>query len=66
MAAAYALVNDKEHMYSRLNAAIKEKVLYKFDIVEWPVFEKYAKEEKFKKIADVKDLMDFEKKIENF
>lgn len=66
LAAAYALVNDREHMYSCLNAAIKEKVLYKFDIVEWPVFEKYAKEEKFKKIADVKDLMDFEKKIENF
>ena len=53
-------------MYSSLNAAIKEKVLYKFDIAEWPVFEKYAKEDKFKKIADVKNLMDFEKKIENF
>jgi hypothetical protein len=66
LAAAYALVNDRDRMYSSLNTAIKEKVLYKFDIVGWPVFEKYVNEEKFKKIADVKDLMDFEKKIENF
>lgn len=66
LAAAYALINDREHMYSCLNAAIKEKILYKFDIIEWPVFEKYVNEEKFKKMADVKELMSFEKKIENF
>lgn len=66
MAAAYALVNDRDNMYSCLNVAIKENVLFKFDIVKWPVFEKYVNEDKFKKIADVKDLLKFEKKIENF
>lgn len=66
LAAAYALVNDKNNMYSSLNAAIKEKVLYKFDIMSWPVFDKYKNEEKFKKLADVSTLMDFERKIENF
>ena len=53
-------------MYSSLSAAIKEKVLYRFDIMSWPVFDKYKNEEKFKKLADVSTLMDFERKIENF
>lgn len=67
LAAAYALINDRGHMYSSLNAAIKEKVLYKFDISEWPVFEKYTNEEKFKQLADTSELMNFEKKkIEDF
>ena len=64
LAAAYALLNDKNHMYSSLSAAIKEKVSYKFDILDWPVFEKYKDEEKFKKLADVSELMNFERKIE--
>ena len=66
MAAAYALVNDRDNMYSCLNVAIKENVLFKFDIVKWPVFENYVNEDKFKIIADVKELLKFEKKIENF
>ena len=66
LAAAYALANDKNKMYSSLSAAIKEKVLYRFDIMSWPVFDKYKNEEKFKKLADVSTLMDFERKIENF
>lgn len=66
LAAAYALINDRNHMYSSLYAAIKENVLYKFDILEWPVFEKYTNEEKFQKLADTSELMNFEKKIKDF
>lgn len=64
MAAAYALVNDRNNMYSSLIAALKEKVLLKFDIMGWPVFENYKNEDKFKKLADVSELMNFERKIE--
>lgn len=66
LAGAYALVNDRNNMYSSLIAAIKENILYKFDIMSWPVFDKYKNEEKFKKLADVSELMNFEHKIENF
>ena len=64
MAAAYALVNDRNNMYSSLIAALKEKVLLKFDIMGWPVFDNYKNEDKFKKLADVSELMNFERKIE--
>lgn len=63
IAAAYALIGDKNSMYSHLNSAIKENVLYKFDILEWPVFEEYANEDKFKALADTSKLMSFENKI---
>ena len=63
--AAYALVNDKTNMFAYLNKAIKETVLFKFDILDWPVFVKYVNDEKFKKLADISDLMNFERKIEN-
>lgn len=66
LAAAYALINDKSNMYSSLYKAIKEDVLLKFDILDWPVFEKYANEERLKKLADTSELMNFEKKIEYF
>lgn len=64
LAAAYALVNDKNNMYLSLNSAIKDHILYKFDISEWPVFAKYANEERFKKLADISELMDFEKRTD--
>lgn len=66
LAAAYALLNDKNNMYSCLSSSIKEKILLKFNIINWPVFEKYREEEKFKKLADVSELMNFERKIETF
>lgn len=63
IAAAYALIGDKNKMYSNLNSAIKENILWKFDILEWPVFEGYVNEEKFKALADTSELMSFEKKF---
>lgn len=64
LAAAYALVNDKNNMYLSLNSAIKDHILYKFEISDWPVFAKYAKEDRFKKLADVSELMNFDKKTD--
>lgn len=66
LAGAYALVNDRNNMYSSLTAAIKENILYKFDIMSWPAFDKYKNDEKFIKLADVSALMNFERKIENY
>ena len=66
LAGAYALVNDRNNMYSSLIAAIKDNVLFKFDIMSWPLFDKYKNEEKFRKLADVSALMNFERKIENY
>lgn len=63
LAAAYAIVNDRNNMYSSLIAAVKEKILFKFAIMSWPVFEKYKNEDKFKKLADYSELMNFESKI---
>ena len=64
LAAAYAIVRDKSNMYSCLKLAINESIIDKFGISEWPVFEEYRDEEKFKKIADVSELMNFERKID--
>ena len=38
----------------------------KNSVLEVLLWQESTIKEKFKKIADVKDLMDFEKKIENF
>ena len=59
LAAAYALVKDDRNMYSYLNAAIKERALYKFEISTWPVFEDYRDEEKFKQLCDTRELLGF-------
>lgn len=66
IAAAYALIGDRDNMYSYLSSAIKENVLFKFDIIEWPVFEDYVNEKKFKALADTGELMNFEQKIVDY
>lgn len=56
MAAAYALLNDKAKCFSTLKKVVEKQELMKFDIKEWPVFEKYHNDPKFKEITDTNNI----------
>ncbi len=56
MAAAYALLNDKAKCLSYLRKVVEKNELMKFDIKEWPVFEKYYDDSDFKEITDTNKL----------
>ena len=56
IAAAYALLNDKAKCFSTLKKVVEKQELMKFDIKEWPVFEKYHNDPKFKEITDTSNL----------
>ena len=52
LAAAYALLEEKQNMYDNLRNAIAENKMKKYIIRDWIVFEKYIDDEKFKKLLE--------------
>lgn len=51
VAAAYALIDNKREAFDYLRKAINEDTLLKYSVRDWPAFERYFDDPKFKKIV---------------
>ena len=56
LASAYAMVGDKQNMYNTLKDIIESNELMKFVIRDWPVFDEYKDDVKFKQLVDVSKI----------
>lgn len=56
LAAAYALLDDKNNCFVKLRKVVEKRPLMRFDIKDWPVFDKYKNEPTFLQIVNTDEL----------
>lgn len=57
LAAAYSLLDDKQKCFTILKKVVEKNPLMKFDIKEWPVFDKYKNDSAFQSIVDTSNMV---------